>query len=67
MGSLEHRLRAAEEALLDSLMVEMMLEAEIETMLAVLEASDEIGRPVYEKVVRILTDEGYIEGVGDGN
>jgi hypothetical protein len=61
VGRLENRLGAVEEALIDRLMVEMMVHAEIQAMLAVLEASDEIERPLYEKVVRILTDVGYVE------
>jgi hypothetical protein len=54
MGSLEARLGVVEEAILDSLMVEMMVEAEIQAMLAVLEASEDIDAETYEKVVRIL-------------
>jgi SOS response regulatory protein OraA/RecX len=66
MGSLESRLGAAEEALLDSLMVEMMVEAELQAMLAALEASEDIDAETYEKVLRILTDAGYIEEATDG-
>jgi hypothetical protein len=54
MGRLESRLGAVEEALLDSLMVEMMVAVEIQEMLAVLEASEAIGPETYEKVVDVL-------------
>jgi hypothetical protein len=54
LGSLEKRLGAIEEALLDSLMVEMMVEVEIQEMLRVLEASEDIEAETYDKVVRVL-------------
>ena len=59
MGSLENCLGAVEEALLDRLMVEMMVKAEIQAMLAILEASEEIEQPLYGKVQRIIADAGY--------
>ena len=59
MGSLESRLGAMEEALVDELIheliLELMVEAEIREMLAVLEASEDIEQPLYEKVARIIT------------
>jgi len=67
MGSLESRLWAAEGVLVANLLVEMMVEAEIQAMLAVLEASDDIEQPLYERVVGILTNAGYIEEAGDGS
>ncbi len=45
---------AAEEALLDSLMVEMMVELEIQEMLRVLEASEDIEPETYDKVKSIV-------------
>jgi hypothetical protein len=54
MASLENRLGAVEEALLDTLMVEMMVELEIQEMLRVLEASEDIEAETYEKVVRLV-------------
>jgi hypothetical protein len=61
MGSLENRLGAVEEALIDSLVLKMMVAAEVQKMLAILEASEDIQAETYEKVVRILADAGYIE------
>ncbi len=55
MGSLEPRLGAVETALMDRLMVEMMVEAEVEEMLRVLEASQAIEPALYAKVERIVT------------
>ena len=55
MGSLESRLGAVEEALVDSLMVEMMVEQEIDEMLRVLKASEAIEPALYAKVEHILT------------
>ena len=66
MGSLERRLGAAEEALIDSLIVEMMVEREIRAMLQVLEDSGAIGRDLFQKVVKSLADAGYIEGAKNG-
>ena len=54
MARLESRLRAVER-LTDGLIVEMMVEAEIQEMLHVLEASEAIEPPLYEKVERIIT------------
>ena len=45
----------AVERLTDGLIVEMMVEAEIQEMLHVLEASEAIEPPLYEKVERIIT------------
>jgi hypothetical protein len=55
MGRLESRLGAAEETLIDELILEVMVEAEIREMLRVLEASEAIERPLYEKVAHIIT------------
>ena len=55
MGSLERRLGAVEEKLMDRLMVEMMVEAEIQVMLQVLEVSEAIEPPLYEKAAGIIT------------
>ena len=57
---------AAEEALIDSLIVEMMVEREIRAMLQVLEDSGAIGRDLFQKAVKSLADAGYIEGAKDG-
>jgi hypothetical protein len=65
MGSLQKRLQAMEMELVDSLIVEALVRAEIQEVLAVLEASDDIEPPLYEKVVRIISDARYIEEVGD--
>ncbi len=55
MGRLESRLGVVEEALVDELMLEVMVEAELQAMLDVLEASDDIEQHLYEKVARIIT------------
>jgi hypothetical protein len=65
MGSLQKRLQAMEMELVDSLIVEALVRAEIQEVLAVLEASDDIEPPLYEKVVRIISDARYIEEVGE--
>ena len=61
MGSLEKRLQVMEMELVDNLIVEALVRAEIQEMLAVLETSEAIERPLYEMVVRIRTEAGYIE------
>ena len=55
MGSLERRLGAVEEALMDRLMFELLVEREIEEMLNVLAASEAIEPALYTKVERIIT------------
>jgi hypothetical protein len=55
MGSLESRLGAVEEALIDSLIVQMLVVAELQAMLTVLETSEAIERPLYEKVAHIVS------------
>jgi hypothetical protein len=62
MGRLVTRLGAVEEALLDRLAVEMMLEAEIEAMLAVLEGSEDIEPETYAKVVRVVEQHMRADG-----
>ncbi len=57
---------ALEEALIDSLIVGVMVEAELRAMLAVLATSEAIEQALYEKVSRIITDAGYTLGVDDG-
>ena len=62
MASLEKRLQAMEMELVDSLIVEALVRAEIQEMLAVLEASDDIEPPLYEKVARIVVGAGNDAG-----
>jgi tRNA isopentenyl-2-thiomethyl-A-37 hydroxylase MiaE len=62
MGSLEKRLQAMEMELVDSLIVGALVRAEIQEMLAVLEASDDIEPPLYEKVARIVEGAGNDAG-----
>jgi hypothetical protein len=49
--SLETRLGAVEEALIESLIVGVMVEAELRAMLAVLATSEAIERALYERGV----------------
>jgi hypothetical protein len=62
MGSLQKRLQAMEMELVDSLIVGALVRAEIQEMLAVLEASDDIEPPLYEKVARIVEGAGNDAG-----
>jgi hypothetical protein len=67
MGSLERRLEKLEEELIVDLIVGGLVKAEIQVMLRILEASEAIERGLYEKVVGIMTEAGYIEaGQSDG-
>ena len=58
MGSLERRLGAVEETLVDRLMLEWMVRQEIEEMLRVLEASEDIEPETYQKVERVIQQRG---------
>jgi hypothetical protein len=66
MGSVDRRLGTAEMVLLKILIVEALVRAEIQDMLTVLDTSEAIESSLYEKVLRIVTRAGYIEGGEDG-
>jgi hypothetical protein len=62
MGSLDTRLVAVEMGLIEPLILEARLRAEIQEMLGVLRESEDIEPSLYEKVVGIMRAAGYIEG-----
>jgi hypothetical protein len=63
VGSLHKRLDTAEMALFEILCVEALVRAELQEMLAVLKTNEAIEPPLYEKVVRILSEAGYVAEV----
>ena len=64
MGSLEKRLDAVEAELIEKILLEALVQREIQQMLRVLRASEDIEDSVYEEVVGILAGAGYLEGDG---
>ena len=61
MGSLEKRLDAVEAELIEKILLEALVQREIQQMLRVLRASEDIEDSLYEKVEDILVGAGYTE------
>ena len=62
MASLGKRLDAVEEGLIENMLLEVLVQREIRELLRALEASEDIDDGVYDEVVGILANAGYIEG-----